>query len=115
MYNVENLDPVYKFLPYCLMLDETGNGKGKKQKYSYSYARTYPPYPWKLNDGIDHSKEDPKKFIDICAQAGLVKWETGEERDARIKSSSEGSSGYMPYREFLRDQELIKRMPGGND
>lgn len=113
MYNVENLDPVYKFLPYCLMLDETG--KGKKQKYSYSYARTYPPYPWKLNDGMDHSKEDPKKFIDICAQAGLVKWETPEERQRRIKNSGESSSGYMPYSEFLKDQELIKSMPGGND
>ena len=112
MYNVENLDPAYRFLPYCLMLEETGK---KDKKYNYSIAKTYPPYPWKMNDGLDHSKEDPKKFIDICAQAGLVKWETGEERDRRIKSSGESSSGYMPYREFLRDQELIKRMPGGND
>ena len=107
MYNVENLDPAYRFLPYCLMLEETGK---KDKKYNYSIAKTYPPYPWKMNDGLDHSKEDPKKFIDICAQAGLVKWETGEERDRRIKSSGESSSGYMPYREFLRDQELIKRM-----
>ena len=109
MYNVENLDPVYKYLPYCLLMEEVGNGKGKHLEYSV--AKTYPAYPWKLNDGIDHSKEDPKKFIDICAQAGLVKWETGEEREARIKSSREGSSWHMSYSEYLRDQALVKNIP----
>ena len=31
-------------------------------------------------------EEDPITFIDLCADAGLVKWENAAERDARIEA-----------------------------
>lgn len=60
--------------------------EGSKQKgdLKITYLKTYPAFPWKTGTG-DHSDDDPITFINLCADAGLVKWETAAERDARIE------------------------------
>lgn len=114
MYETYHLDPAFKYLPYCAHIEEIDDPAhpGKKLK-KISYFRTYPAYPWKLGEGIDHSKEDPVKFINICAHEGLVKWETAQEKADRLERERKenGGMGFMPYSEYLIEQELINNMP----
>ena len=111
MYLVEHLNPLDRYLPDCAKMEEIDNPDNPKKKaIKVTYLRTYPPYPW-LPDTGDHRNDDPVKFIDICAEAGLVHWETKEQKEARMRSEGQDPNAIMSYKEFLRDQELIKNMP----
>lgn len=87
MSELEDLNPLYKHLPYMkrcttkrMVWDD--NLKQNVTVYDGEILKTYPPYPWKPNSG-DHRNEDPIAFIDRCAEAGLVDWETDAQRRAR--------------------------------
>lgn len=80
LYNLSQLDKNYQFLPLMPRIE----GSKEKGTYKVEYLRTYPAYPWKAGTG-DHLNDDPITFINLCADAGLVKWETAAERDARIE------------------------------
>ncbi len=87
MSELEDLNPLYKHLPYMkrctnkrIVWDD--NLKQNVTVYDGEILKTYPPYPWKPNTG-DHRNEDPIAFIDRCAEAGLVDWETDAQRRAR--------------------------------
>ena len=87
MSELEDLNPLYKHLPYMkrcttkrMVWDD--NLKQNVTVYDGEILKTYPPYPWKPNTG-DHRNEDPIAFIDRCAEAGLVDWETDAQRRAR--------------------------------
>lgn len=84
LFKLSDLDPAYQFLPIVAHVE----GEKKKNTLTVTYLKSYPPYPWKSDTG-DHFEEDPIKFIDLCADAGLVKWETAAEHDARIKAIQE--------------------------
>lgn len=113
MYETNHLDPAYAYLPYCAQIEEVEDPTNPKRKLKeVSYCKTYPAYPWKLDDGFTHEGEDPIKFINICAQAGLVKWETTEEKEARLARKGI-TDRYVSYSDYLRDQALIQNMPEG--
>ena len=112
MYVVEDLDPTYKYLPYVAHVEEIPNPNNPKESVKQiSYLRTYPAYPWKLVDGKSHSGEDPIKFVNICAERGLVKWEKAEEREARLAREGITDTTRVSYSDYLHDQELINNMP----
>lgn len=81
LYKLSDLDPAYRFLPLVAHVE----GEKKRGNVTVTYFKTYPPFPWKSSTG-DHFEEDPITFIDLCADAGLVKWENAAERDARIEA-----------------------------
>lgn len=83
---VDTLNPIYHYLPYCVCTEIEG------KEVVYRYLKTYPPFPWK-RDGDPHEGEDPIKFINTCADAGLVRWETKEQELERIKHEEE--QGYV--------------------
>lgn len=110
MYIVEDLNPIYAYLPYVAHEEEIEDPNDPRVKLKkISYLRTFPPYPWKC-DGKDHSREDPVRFIEICADAGLVKWEKAEERQARLEREGKREGSYMSFSEYLRDQAMINNM-----
>lgn len=87
MSELEDLNPLYKHLPYMkrcttkrMVWDD--NLKQNVTVYDGEILKTYPAYPWKPDSG-DHRNEDPIAFIDRCAEAGLVDWETDAQRRAR--------------------------------
>lgn len=83
-YNLKELDPRYSYLPYCAHMEKVGRENGK-DIYETVLLRTYPAFPWKVGTG-NHADQDPVTFMELCAQEGLVKWETVEERELRLKS-----------------------------
>ena len=90
MYDLRALNPVYKYLPYCARLEEKEDPANPRKKLiEVTYLKTYPAYPWRLDDGVDHRDDDPKFFIDLCADAGLVTWETKEQKEERLKREEE--------------------------
>jgi len=106
MYLVEDLDPAYSYLPYVAHVEEIPNPNNKKEMVKQvSYLRTYPPFPWK-RDGRSHEGEDPIRFINICADRGLVKWEKTAEREARLAREGKEPGRVVKYSEYLRDKAL---------
>lgn len=96
------LNPIYEYLPYCVQFIEETNPVTGKRETRAEYLRTYPPFPWKRN-GDAHEGEDPIEFIDACANAGLVRWETKEqERERRVQERAYGTSAPVSYEEYLR-------------
>ena len=85
----DTLDPVYKYLPFCLVVEE------RDKELFYTYKKTYPSFPWKRN-GESHINEDPIQFIDACANAGLVHWETKEQTEERIAQEREKQGKHIP-------------------
>ena len=84
--SLKKLKPYYQYLPYCSSIRNVGtktNPIVEKQM-----LKTYPAYPW-IEDGEDHRDEDPVEFIEACAEAGYVTWETLEQKNARIKMQNE--------------------------
>lgn len=69
------LDKTYEVLPFCACV----SGSKRRGNFSVTWVKTYPPYPWRPGTG-DHIDDDPVKFIDECAQAGLVKWKLPDQR-----------------------------------
>ena len=114
MYVTDYLDPLYKYLPlvpHSEEVDDPANPNKKLRKVTL--LRSYPTYPW-LPDTGNHADEDPVKFIDICAQQGLVTWETKEQRERRLYVQGQGDGhSYTSYKDFLRDQPTIQNMPDG--
>ena len=96
--NLSELNPIYKFLPLCASVERDGDNLVIK------YYKTYPAFPWKPGTG-DHRNDNPKFFIDLCEQAGLVKWEKAEERRQRLNETQ-----IMTYREFEMQEELVKHL-----
>lgn len=87
MSELTDLNPIYHHLSYMKRCEHKrmvwdDNLKQNVTVYEGPLLKTYPPYPWKPNTG-DHSNEDPIAFIDRCAEAGLVDWETESQRKAR--------------------------------
>lgn len=85
-YNLKELDPNFMFLPYCAHMKKVGREHGK-DIYETVLLKTYPAFPWLPGTG-NHEGQDPVTFIELCAQEGLVKWETTEEREIRVKSEN---------------------------
>lgn len=112
---LETLNPIYRHLPYCVSFHEEGTGNNKV--VHYEYHKTYPPYPWKANSG-DHSKEDPRQFIEACVAAGLVQWETAEERKERERKEAKYVDPNIAYEEWKKrhanTKPMIQRMPEGD-
>ena len=81
LYKLSDLSETCRYLPIVAHVE----GEKKLGNLEITYLKSYPPFPWKAGTG-DHLEEDPITFIDLCADAGLVKWETTEERDARIEA-----------------------------
>ena len=54
MAKVEELNDVYKKLPYCVEKDEATQ--------EIKAHEIYPPFPWKFDEDIDRSKDNPKLF-----------------------------------------------------
>lgn len=75
-FNINELNPIYRFLPYCAKITEENH-----KVVGVEYVKTYPAYPW--IPGGDHRDDDPVEFINWCANKGLVRWETAEERRQR--------------------------------
>ena len=93
---LDTLNPIYEYLPYCVVIEQ------KDREIIYSYKRTYPPFPWK-RDGDPHETEDPIEFINACAQAGLVRWETKEQEKERIyRERPYGESAPVSWEEYQR-------------
>ena len=96
--NLSELNPIYKYLPLCSSVEKTEQG------LKVTTYKTYPAFPWKPGTG-DHRNDDPVYFIKLCEQAGLVTWETAEQRAQRLKET-----GYMTYKEYEMGEELVKRL-----
>lgn len=99
---VHALNPIYRYLPYCVVIEENGRER------TYKYLRTYPPFPWK-RDGNPHEGEDPIKFINTCADAGFVTWETKEQERQRI-ARERSSESQRPI-----SWEQYQKMHEGNE
>jgi len=113
MYVTDDLDPAYKYLPYCTHIEEIEDPNNPKETLKQiSYCRTYPSFPWK-QDGRSHDGEDPVRFINICAEAGLVKWEYAEEKQARLAREGITETTWVKYDDYLKDQQMISEMPEG--
>lgn len=114
MYVTEYLDPLYKYLPLVPHTEEDDPTNPNRKIRKITLLRSYPTYPW-LPDTGDHTDEDPVKFIDICAQQGLVTWETKEQRERRLfaQGQSDGNS-YVSYMEFLRSNPM-RGIPDGEE
>lgn len=87
MSELSDLSPLYYHLPYVKICEHKrivwdDVKKENVTVYEGPILKTYPPYPWKPNTG-DHRNEDPVAFVDRCAEAGLVTWETDAQRKAR--------------------------------
>lgn len=87
MSELSDLNPLYRHLPYMKKCEHKRMVWDDEKKENVAYyegplLKTYPAYPWKPNSG-DHRNEDPIAFIDRCAEAGLVDWETESQRKAR--------------------------------
>lgn len=87
MSELTDLNPIYHHLPYMKRCEHKrmvwdDNLKQNVTVYEGPLLKTYPPFPWRPGTG-DHSNEDPVAFIDRCADAGLVDWETESQRKAR--------------------------------
>lgn len=87
MSELTDLSPLYYHLPYMKRCEHKrmvwdDNLKQNVTVYEGPLEKVYPAYPWKPDTG-DHSNEDPIAFIDRCAEAGLVTWETEEQRKYR--------------------------------
>jgi len=80
LYRLSDLSETCRYLPMMAKVE----GSKKKGDLKVTYLKTYPAYPWKPGTG-DHFDQDPITFIDLCAQSGLVKWETEEERKVRLE------------------------------
>ena len=78
------LNPIYEYLPYCAVFREEYEEGTHKKVVVTEYVKTYPPFPW-IRDGENaHEEEDPTEFINACAEAGLVRWETKEQEKERL-------------------------------
>ena len=85
-YNLKELNPRYAYLPYCAHMTKVGREHGK-DIYETVLLKTYPAFPWLPETG-NHINEDPVTFMELCAKEGLVKWETAEERELRLRSEN---------------------------
>lgn len=81
LYKLSDLAETCRYLPIVAHVE----GEKKKGNLTITYLKSYPAFPWKDGTG-DHLEEDPITFINLCADAGLVKWETAAEHDARIEA-----------------------------
>ena len=79
LYKLTDLAETCRYLPMVARIE----GSKKRGDLKVTYLKTYPAFPWKAETG-DHIEDDPVTFINLCADAGLVKWETAAERAARI-------------------------------
>ena len=96
------LNPIYEYLPYCVTFREEIDPVTHKKTVLTEYRKTYPPFPWK-RDGNAHEGEDAAEFINACAQAGLVQWETKEQEQERmIRNRAYGTSAPVSWEEYLR-------------
>ena len=79
------LNPIYEYLPYCAVFREEIDPVTHKKAVVTEFVKTYPAFPWLPETG-NHINEDPITFMELCAKEGLVKWETVEERELRLRS-----------------------------
>lgn len=97
---VDTLNPIYHYLPYCVCTEIQG------KEIVYKYMKTYPPFPWK-RDGNSHEGEDPIKFINFCADAGLVKWETKDQEKERLsRERLQGMNRPMSWEEYQNHMKI---------
>lgn len=97
------LNPIYEYLPYCAVFREEYEEGTHKKTIVTEYVKTYPPFPWKRDGENAHEEEDPTEFINACAEAGLVRWETKEQaEERRIRDRAYGTSAPVSWEEYLR-------------
>lgn len=100
------LNPIYEYLPYCAVFREEYEEGSRKKTIVTEYVKTYPPFPWKRDGENAHDGEDPTEFINACAEAGLVRWETKEQEKERLyRERPYGTSAPVSWEEYLRLKE----------
>lgn len=83
MFSLSDLDPAYEYLPLVAQEEKRKDANGNEEDVIV-YRKTYPAFPWRM-DGSEHFNDDPRIFIDWCEEAGLVHWETKEQKEERLK------------------------------